>query len=58
MELPWALLALAGMAAADLGDSLGTGQRGTGVWGAARGLCQGGVMGLGTAGGSPPVLAR
>lgn len=33
MELPWALLALAGMgAAADLGDSLGDRQRGTGAW--------------------------
>lgn len=55
MELPWVLLALAGMgAAADLGDSLGDRAEGDRGLEGLRGVCaREGFMGLGTAGGTP-----
>lgn len=58
MELPWVLLALAGMgAAADLGDSLGDRAEGEpGPGGAARRLCQGGVYGAGHGWGHPTAV--
>lgn len=55
MELPWLLLALAGMStAADLGDSPGDRAEGDRGLEGLRGVCaREGFMGLGTAGGSP-----